>query len=236
MIALLRHNLKIIAPSFLWTGILVLILVALVLVGLFHDAHSFNTDTAGKLAEQLIPLIAAFFSAGILDAEMKRGAHELLCSKHKPLWHTVLYRLAIALGAAFLLGGGMLCAINWGIKRIPLGMLLVSALSPALCLAVISLWTRLRLGNAFMGYMVAIAVWLGNVIISAIESGIGGIMVNPLLTMTSYTARIRADAAGALETTPFVDWWWVSKVALLVVSAFIFWSITRRVEQLVEAD
>ena len=236
MLTLLRYNLKIVAPTFLWTGLLVFILVALVLLGQFNAGRDFKVETAGSLAEQFIPLMAAFFAAGVLDAEMKRGAHELLCSKHRPLWQTVLYRLTVALLLALLVGAAMLLALHFGVQHLPIGMLLLAATPSALCLALISLWMRLRLGNAFMGYMAALAVWLANLVMSAIESTLGGIVINPLLTMTSYTHRLHAEAAGALETTPFVDWWWVSKVALLIVSAVIFISVTRRVENLVEAD
>ncbi|MBV9865608.1 MAG: hypothetical protein JO316_09680 [Abitibacteriaceae bacterium] len=227
---------RIVAPTLLWTGILVFILVALVLLAQFSASSHFKVETAGTLAEQFIPLIAAFFSAGVLDAEMKRGAHELLRSKYRPLWHTLLYRLVVSLLLALLVGTIMLGALHWGVKRLPLGMLLLASIPSALCLALISLWTRLRLGNAFMGYMAALAVWLANLVMTTIETGLGGIVINPLLTMTSYTHRLHAEAAGALETTPFVDWWWVSKIALMVVSAIIFYSVTRRVENLVEAD
>lgn len=236
MLTLLRYNLKIVAPTLLWTGLLVLILVALVLLGQFNAGSQFKVETAGNLAEQFIPLIAAFFAAGVLDAEMKRGAHELLCSKYRPLWHTLLYRLGVALLLALLVGAALLLALNFGVRRLPIGMLLLAATPSALCLALISLWMRLRLGNAFMGYMAALAVWLVNLVMSVIESTLGGIVINPLLTMTSYTHRLHAAAAGALDTTPFVDWWWVSKLALLAISAIIFMSVTRRVENLVEAD
>jgi hypothetical protein len=236
MTSLLRHNLRIILPTLLWTGILVVLLVGLVLFGQFRNPTGFSSETAGSLAEQLIPIMAAFFSAGVLDAEMKRGAHELLRSKYRPLWHTIAYRLLISVALALLLGAALLTLLHYGIRRVPLGMLLLAAAPSALCLAVVSLWTRVRLGNAFMGYMTALAAWLADTITSAFERSPIGISINPLLTLSSYSTRLHAAAAGALETTPYVDWWWASKVALLVVSIIIFLSITRRVELLVEAD
>lgn len=235
MIALIRYNLKIVAPTLLWTGILVALLVVLILFQQFRQSADFNAETACSLAEQTVPLIAAFFCAGVLDWEMKRGAHELLRSKRRPLWHTVAYRLLAALGLALAIGWGMLLVMHIGIKRVPLGMIALASIPSSLALALLSLWTRVRLGNAFIGYVVALAVWLSNLVVSLIGSALG-IAVNPLLTLSSYTDRLHADAAGALETTPYVDWWWVSKVALLIVSAIIFISITRRVENLVEGD
>jgi hypothetical protein len=235
VIALVRYNLKIVAPTMLWTGILVSLLVGLVLFGLFRSPSGFGPESAASVAEQLVPLIAAFFSAGVLDWEMKRGAHELLRSKRRPLWHTVLYRLGVSVAAALLIGAGMLLTLHFGIERVPLGMLLLACVPSSVCLAVVSLWTRIRFGNAFIGYMVALAAWMANVVTGLLGSGLG-ISINPLLTLTSYTERLHAQNAGALETTPYVDWWWVSKVALLVVSGFIFLSITRRVENLVEGD
>jgi hypothetical protein len=236
MIALLRYNLKIVAPALLWSGIMVLALVGLILFGKFRRPDQFDAENAAWLAEQLVPLMAAFFSAGILDAELKRGAHELLCSKRRPLWHTVAYRLAVSLGAALLIGAGVLAALHWGVRRIPLGMILLAAAPSSLCVAMISLWTRIRLGNVFIGYVVALALWLGNCIALGLQRSPLVISVNPLLTFTSYTERLHAAAAGALETTPYVDWWWVSKIALVLVSLAVFVSITRRVEHLVEAD
>jgi hypothetical protein len=183
----------------------------------------------------LVPLIAAFFSAGVLDAELKRGAHELLRSKRTPLWKTVAYRLAVSVGLAVLIGVGVLGALHLGIKHLPLGMLLLAGLPTSITLAVLSLWTRVRFGNVFIGYVVAVAVWVGNVITSLLVAGLG-VQLNPLLNLSSYTDRLVATEAGALQTTPYVDWWWVSKVALLLVSGVVFWSITRRVEHLVEGD
>jgi len=236
MLSLIRYNLKIVAPTLIWTGLLVLILVGLVLFGQFNAGDEFKIETAGTLAEQFIPLIAAFFAAGILDAEMKRGAHELLRSKQRPLWFTLVYRLVVCLALALLLGAGMLAALHWGIKPLPVGMLLLAAVPSALCLALISLWMRVRLGSAFIGYMAALAVWLASLLLNTLESNLGGIVINPLLTLGSYTHRLHAEAAGALETTPYVDWWWMSKIALLLVSFFLLLSVVRRVEQLVEAD
>lgn len=235
MLSLLRHNLKIVAPTLLWTGMLVTLLVGMVLFHQFRHAEQFKIGDAGSLAEQLVPLIAAFFSAGVLDAELKRGAHELLRSKRTPLWTTVAYRLAVSVGLALLIGLGVLAALHFGIKHLPLGMLLLAALPTAITLALVSLWTRVRFGNVFIGYVVAVAVWVGNVITSLLVAALG-IQLNPLLNLSSYTDRLTATEAGALQTTPYVDWWWVSKLALLLVSGVVFWSVTRRVEHLVEGD
>lgn len=235
MISLLRYNLKIVAPTVLWTGILVILLVALILFGQFRNPERFDVEAAGTMAEQLIPLIAAFFSAGVLDAEMKRGAHELLTSKRRPLWHTVAYRLGVSLALALAIGWGVLLALHFGIKHIPIGMLMLASVPSAVCLASLALWVRLRLGNAFIGHMVAMAVWLGNIFTGTLGSRFG-ISFNPLLTLTGYSDRIHADAAGALETTPYVDWWWVNKLALVVVAGCVLLAVTRRVENLVEGD
>lgn len=240
MVALLRYNLKIVLPTMLWTGILVALLVFVILFNTFRSPESFNAPSAGWYAEQLIPLIAAFFAAGVMDAEMKRGAHELLRAKRSPLWLTVLLRTGLSLVLALAVGWGMLAALHFGVKRIPLGMLLLASLPPALCLAMIALWTRIRFGNAFIGYMVALAIWLANfaIFLSLSASPLRSfhIQVNPLLTMTSYSDRLFAEADGVLESTPYADWWWVSKIALTVVALLIFLSVTRRVENLVEAD
>ncbi|MFN3647942.1 MAG: hypothetical protein ACK47B_00065 [Armatimonadota bacterium] len=236
MIAQLRYNLKIVAPTLLWSGILVGALVALVLWVQFRNTEPFSAGTASSLAEQLVPVIAAFFSAGVLDAEMKRGAHELLRSKRRPLWHTVGYRVLVAVAAALLVGLGMLLALHFGLRRVPLGMILLACIPPSLCLALVSLWTRVRLGNAFIGYVVALAAWLGIFFTEGVLGPVLGIRINPLLTFSSYTDLLNARAAGAEAATPYVDWWWASKVALLVVSAAVFVSITRRVENLVEGD
>lgn len=240
MISLFRYNLKIVAPTLLWTGLLVAVLVALVLFGQFRAPDQFSAEAAGSLAEELVPLIAAFFSAGVLDVEMKRGAHELLCSKRRALWQTVAYRLGVSLLLALLVGLGLLTVLHFGIKRLPLGMLMLASVPSALCLALVSLWTRVRFGNAFIGYTVALGLWLANTIIGAVErsplGAVVGFRVNPLFTLTSYTDRLHAVAGGALETTPYVDWWWFNKLALLAVALWIFLSITRRVEHLVEGD
>lgn len=241
MIALLRYNWKIVAPTMLWTGILVLVTVALILFGLFRNPADVSAESAASLAEQTLPLIAAFLGGGVLDAEMKRGAHELLRSKRRPLWHTVAYRLGLSVLLALLIGMGMFLLIHFGIRKIPVGMLLLAAIPPSLCLGVLSLWTRIRLGNAFIGYMVALSVWLANVMIDLVRGSLVAragfvLTINPLFTLTSYGDRLRAEATGTLLTTPYVDWWWVSKGALLVVAAFIFLGITRRVENLVEGD
>lgn len=235
MLSLLRYNLKIVAPTLLWTGMLVTLLVGMVLFNQFRHADQFKVGDAGSLAEHLVPLIAAFFSAGVLDAELKRGAHELLRSKRTPLWKTVAYRLAVSVGLSVIIGAAVLGALHFGIKHLPLGMLLLAGVPTALTLALVSLWTRVRFGNVFIGYVVAVAVWVGNVITSLLVAALG-VQLNPLLNLSSYTDRLNAIEADALLTTPYVDWWWVSKLALLVVSAVVFWSVTRRVEHLVEGD
>lgn len=235
MLAQLRYNLVIVAPTLRWTSVLVGLLSAAVLFDQFRRARQFDAEAAASLAEQYVPLIAAFFSAGVLDTEMKRGAHELLRARCRPLWHTVAYRLLAALSLALLVGFAVLAVLHFGIKRVPLGTIMLASVPSSLCLALVSLWTRIRLGNAFIGYTVALAAWLANVF-TGIISAVLGISVNPLLTLSSLTDRLRAEAAGAAETTPYVDWWWVPKVALLVVSALIFLSVTRRVEHLVEGD
>ena len=233
MMTLVRYNLKIVAPTLLWTGILVFLLVGLILFASFRNPSDFSAAAAGSIAEPIIPVIAAFFAAGVLDWEMKRGAHELLRSKRRPLWQTVLYRLSVAVVLALLVGAAMLGALYFGVKRFPIGMVLLASVPPAVCLALVSLWTRIRFGNAFIGYTVALAVWLANLVTGTLGSALG-IALNPLLTFTSYTDRLQAGAAGVLETTPYVDWWWVPKIALLLVAAGVFISITRRVENLDE--
>lgn len=235
MLPLIRYNLKIVGPTLLWTGILVTLLVAMVLFHQFRNADAFKVSDAGSLAEHLVPVIAAFFSAGVLDAELKRGAHELLRSKRSPLWVTVAYRLAVSLGIALSIGAGILGVLHFGIQPLPVGKLLLAAVPTALVLAVVSLWTRVRFGNVFIGYMVAMAVWVANLLTALMVAALG-VQVNPLLNLNSYTDRLMAIEAGTLQTTPYVDWWWVSKMALLVVAAGVFWSVTRRVEHLVEGD
>lgn len=235
MIALIRYNLKIVAPTLLWTGILVGLMLGLVLFFDFTHMRQFSAANATWLAEWLLPVVAAFFAGGVLDAEMKRGAHELLRSKTRPLWHTVAYRLLASLGVTLLLGAVILALLWLGIKRFPYWMILLSAVPSCLVLALVSLWTRVRLGNSFMGYMVALTAWATNVITGIIGSQLG-ITINPLLTLTSYGDRLQAERAGVVDSTPYADWWWVPKVALIVTSIVIFISITRRVENLVEGD
>lgn len=236
MISLIRYNLKIVAPALLWTGILVAILVALVLVWQFRDPKVFTAEAAGSIAEQLIPVMAAFFAAGVLDSEMKRGAHELLCSKRRPLWHTVAYRVGLSLLLSMLIGAGVLAALHFGLRRIPVGILLVAALPSAAILAMVALWVRVRLGNAFMGYVVALGIWLGTTSVTGLLYALTGVQINPLFTLTSYTDRLHALGAGALETTPYVDWWWVNKLVLLLATGCVMLSVVRRVEHLVEPD
>ena len=118
----------------------------------------------------------------------------------------------------------------------PVGMLLLAATPSALVVALISLWARIRLGNQFIGYVVTAAVWIANVTALLLEHTPLPITLNPLLELASYSRRLHAIEAGVLDTSPYVDWWWVSKVALLIVSFGIFVSVTRRVEQLVEGD
>jgi len=235
MITQLRYNLKIVLPTLVWTGILSVVLIAFVLLGHF-SMDNFSTATAAGAAEQFIPLITAFFTAGVLDVEMKRGAHEVMCSKHRPLWHTLTYRVLVTLLLALGLGTAMLLIQHFFLAYLPVGMLLLAAIPPALCMGLIALWLRVRLGNAFIGYVAAIAIWIVNLIIGASQSGSSGFDINPLFNPNSYTQRITAAANNTLDSTPYVDWWWVSKIALMIVAALIFWSITRRVENLVEAD
>jgi hypothetical protein len=233
MLTQLRYNLKIVAPTLGWTVVLVIGLTTLVLLGQF-SIEGYSLGNAAELSEQFIPLLAAFFTAGVLDAEMKRGAHEVLRSKALPLWQTLGYRILIALVLSFALSAIMLLIVHFNLLRLPVGILLLSAFPPACCMGVISLWIRVRLGNAFMGYLAAIAMWVGSIVMSTVEQE--GMSVNPLFSFTSYTNLVKATASRTLESTPYVDWWWVSKIALVIVSVVIFWSITRRVEQLVEAD
>lgn len=235
MIPLLRYNLKIVAPTLLWTGILVGLLVAAVTFNDFHNAQRFTGSDAAWFAEWLLPIVGAFFAGGVLDSEMKRGAHELLRSKARPLWHTVAYRLLVSVSLAWLLGAAILGLLWVGVKHFPIGWTLLSAIPSCLVLAMISLWTRIRLGNAFMGYLAALAAWAANVITGIIGSQLG-INVNPLLTLTSYGDRLAAELGGVVSTTPYADWWWVPKIALLVAALVIFIGITRRVENLVEGD
>jgi hypothetical protein len=235
VISLIRYNLMIVAPTLLWTGILVALLLGLVVFADFTHMQQFSAANATWLAEWLLPVVAAFFAGGVLDMEMKRGAHELLRSKMRPLWHTVAYRLLASMGVTLALGAVILGMFWLGIKHFPYWMVLFSAIPSCLVLALVSLWTRVRLGNSFIGYMVALTAWATNVITGIVGSQFG-INLNPLLTLTSYGDRLQAERAGVVDTTPYADWWWVPKVALLVVSLVIFVSITRRVENLVEGD
>lgn len=235
MIALLRYNLKIVAPTLIWTGLIVALIVFLTVFHHFRTPDQFDLETAGSLAEQTIPVIAAFFSAGVLDWEMKRGAHELLCTKRKPLWQTVALRLLVTLLLALAIGEGMLLAFHFGIKRLPLGMLFLASVPSTMFLALVSLWTRIRLGNAFVGYLVALGAWLTTTVLQAISVAMN-VPINPLFTLTAYSERLHAVNAGALDTTAYVDWWWVSKIALVLLSALLLLSISRRVEHLVEGD
>ncbi len=245
MTASFRYNLQIVLPTLAWTGILVILMVTLILFGQFRSTAAFTNERAVSLAEQIIPLIAAFFCAGVLDAEMTRGAHELLCVRPKPLWHTVAHRLFAAMVVSLVVGWGMLLVLYLGVRKFDLGIALLVSLPSSICLAVVSLWTRIRLGNAFVGYTAALALWLGNMVVGGTSALPGfqfnplrnfGVHFNPLFTFSSYTDRVAAMEAGALETTPYVDWWWVSKLALLVFSAFVFVSITRRVERHAEME
>jgi hypothetical protein len=235
VIGSVRHNFKIVAPTLIITGYLVLALVGMVLFFQFRTRDTFSPAAAARLGEDLVPIIAAFFAAGVLDAEMKRGAHELLRSKFRPLWHTVGLRLGVAVGLALGVGALLLAALHFGIRRVPVGMILLATAPPSLCLAAVSLWTRIRFGNAFIGYVVALAVWVSNTMAAELNRNLG-ISLNPLLTFTAYTDRLQAMAAGALATTPYVDWWWINKLALLAVAAGVFFSITRRVDRLTEGD
>jgi len=235
MLAALRYNLKIIAPTLVWTGTLVGVLSALILFFQFRSRDRFDMVAAGSLGEEFIPVIAAFFAGGAMDAELKRGAHELLRSRLRPLWHTVAYRLVVAVALALGVGTILLGALYLGIRVFPLGMVLLAAVPPCTALAVVSLWTRVRLGNAFIGYVVAVGAWVANTLTGQMARTTG-IALNPLLTFSSYTDRLQAISAGELDTTPYVDWWWVSKIALVLTAALVFWSLTRRIEHLTEGD
>ena len=235
MLATFRYNLKIVAPTLLWTGTLVSILSVLVLFFQFRGRDRFTAVTAGSLGEEFLPVVAAFFAGGAMDAELRRGAHELLRSHCVPLWHTVGYRLLVAVLLALGVGLVLLGTLYLGVRSFPLGMILLSATPPAICLATVSLWTRVRLGNAFIGYVVAVAAWVMNTLTGQMARTTG-IALNPLLTFSSYTDRLQAIAAGALDTTPYVDWWWASKLALMAAAGCVFWSLTRRIEHLTEGD
>jgi hypothetical protein len=232
----LRLNLRILAPSLLWSGLLGLALCALVLFQHFAHPERWNSLAAGWLFEQMLtPVLAAFLTAGVLDPELKKGAHEILLCRRSPVWKTLASRVFLTVGAALLLGNGVLLALHFGVERVPIGMVALAGVPSALCLAMIALWARVRLGNLFGGHIVALAAWTANLITGELGRAVG-ISINPLLTVGSYTDYLQASSLGRLESTPYVDWWWVSKLALLVVSGVIFFSITRRVEKLVEGE
>jgi hypothetical protein len=145
-------------------------------------------------------------------------------------------RLVVSVGLALLIGIATLLILHFGVRKLPLGWLITASVPSALALALVSLWTRVRLGNVFIGYVVALAAWAANYLTGDILGGQIGIHINPLLTLSGYTDRMNAMAAGRLDTTPYVDWWWVSKLALVGVSLLILASVSRRVERLVEGD
>jgi hypothetical protein len=238
MIAQLRYNLKIVAPTLIWTGVLMVALSGLVLAGsLSVDSLRLRQVTA--MAETFFPLIAGFFTAGVLDAEMKRGAHELLCSKREPLWRTLLYRVAIVFFLAMLVGFAVLLIIHFTALRLPIGRLLLVTLPGALLLGMVALWVRLSLGSALMGYLSIVGIWILGQILQALQGGPGnpsGINVNPLFNLSSYADFLEAEARHAVATTPYVDWWWVNKAALVMAAAAVFWIVTRRVETQAENE
>lgn len=235
MIGILRHNLRIAAPGFCWTGGFSAVLLALVLYYQFRNSRDFTEVVAASVGEGVIPLIAAFLAAGVLDPELRRGAHEVVHARLAPLWRAVACRLAVSIVLALIAGAIALSVLHFALRPFPLKMVLLASVPGCVVMAAVSLWIRVRLGGVFIGYLAALAVWLANVFAGAVGTTLG-IHVNPLLSFSSYTDYLNAAGQGKVAVTPYADWWWVSKVALCVAGAAVFAGMQARLEHLVEGD
>lgn len=235
MISRLYYALRIVLPGLVWTGGLSILLSALILYGQFRLRDRFTVAMASSIAEQFFPVLSAFMAAGVLEHETRRGVQEILCTKRRSLVATAAERLVVALALSLILGAGLLAVMHFGIRPIPMGTLLLAAIPPSFCTAALSLWTRVRFGNAFMGYTVALTIWMANLLTSVMGSTLG-ISVNPLLTFSSYTDWLQAVAIGEEAVTPYVDWWWAPKIALMAAGSGLFVLAARRVEHRAEGE
>lgn len=219
--AVLRYNLQILAANLWWTLVGPLVLTVITFVPLFLERQEFRPSKAAGLAEGLMPIIGAFICAHALDAELRRRADEVLRAKRKPLWRTLLLRLALGLLVSFGFG---LAAL--GIARIALGefvlwKLFLAGVPSTLFLAMLGLLVALWVRNAILSLILPLMYWL-------IDYGLGWYF-NPLLALSGYKYLLWKAEGEMAPMTWFSDWWWVSKIGLVVVAAGLFVAVMRQV-------
>ena len=230
---LVRYNLQIVAANTLWILIIPLLFTVLATGGLFlrdfGDPHwTFQPANAAGLAEGLMPIIGAFICAHVLDVELRQGADEVLRSKARPLWRTVALRTTVGLLIVLLFGGLALGAARIALGPFSLWRVWLAAIPSTLFFAMLGLLIATRVRNALLNLVIPLFLWFLDYFASW--------LFNPLLSLSTYRNYLLSQK-GAMETpldftfTLFADWWWVSKVALILVAMVLFGRVVASLER-----
>jgi hypothetical protein len=183
---------------------------------------SFFTDTANWRpwialiqAEIFGPFVAAFLFAGLLDAEFKRDAAEIVFSKPHPPVVLLGTRVALALVLSLAAILGLLLFYRWRFTDVPVWSSVFHAIAPCLFIGTVALTSGHFARSAAAGYAIPLTFWLWDTTL--------GMLYNPLymLPVAAITEQI-ADAG----PTPFNLWW--TKGTMVATAALLFWVNVRR--------
>ncbi|MFN3648320.1 MAG: hypothetical protein ACK47B_01965 [Armatimonadota bacterium] len=198
--------------------LMVLPIAFLYVVGLwtlyFVETSKWDPGIAVTQAEVFAPLVAVFIFAGLLDAEQRRGAGEIVFSKPHPPALLLGVRVVLALLVSELFLLSVLIAYHFRFGNAAIGPSMLYAIPPCLFMGLIALTTGRSVRSAAAGYGLSLGFWLWD--------STAGMLYNPLFVLPA--AEIDSPEITGASPAVFLA---ANKLAMLTVAAALFWLNTR---------
>jgi hypothetical protein len=215
----LRLTARLVVRNDAWILVIpgVLLLIVGVWTGYFVDPGTWKGSVAILQAEVFGPFVAAFLFAGLLDAEHRRDAGEIVFSKPHPavilLGTRLILALLVSLGAILVL----LVCYKLKFNEVPIWQALWMATPPCLFIGTVALTSGHFAKSAAAGYAIPLTFWLWDTSL--------GMLYNPLYVLPVGAI---AEEAGPAPLPFDVTW---AKSAMLLTAAVLFWINVRKLKR-----
>jgi tetratricopeptide (TPR) repeat protein len=204
--ALMRYNFRALMGNSYWLIAVPVAASQLLVLWTMAVAAVWREATVVRSMELLMPILGAFLAAHVLGVEYRSRIGGVIVSKPAPVQRALLVRLAVIflfLGALMLL---TLIGFRFALGTCPLVPALLAGIPPTLFLSMLALTVATMTRSALVGFGVAAVAWALDLI--------GGVAMNPVLTLQSYSGRMMDH--------PLTGGWLWNKLLLVVLGLALF--------------
>lgn len=211
MSRLLRYNFRVLMYGNWW--LLVFPIAASQLVVFWNLVTlRFEDRLPAHAIETTPPLLAAFLCAHILSAEYRSGVGAILASKPVDIGKIVAVRMVVVMALVWALAALSLVAFYYGWQPYPITPAFLACLPSTVFLGMLALTFATVFRNAWAGFGVAALWW-------AMDRA-PGVLMNPLLSLRSYSASLVSESAH--RTLVLTSLRWEPKLVLLVLAVVLY--------------